>query len=449
MIYWHEMNLLLRRPLFAYAVLFSLLCFCVVALLLFFADRSRANTTSFYPATCLGGWKDVDRAAGKPEAFFDAPQNIHADNSAVVGDQVAELYCGDWKGDMPPDGLLKSAILKLSWRFIDDDIPLSVSMDTLTDVATTTESFTETASVIETISELFGDASSTEPVVPILDESSAPAFVEPIENVDASTPPSVSTGSLPDSPLPTDADVSVPPSVDPVESVDAPAQGAFLWGLVGLSAHAEEEPIAYIEYTLDGAVWKSLAIASRTNLPREIVLPHSDFGSWENLSGLQVKIRRVATISSYPDIVLDGMAIEIDYSEDQMPVVIANPSDTKYLRITDVVSNGHMYAAVISDDDQGESIAIRSDFAGSIRFYNDADYSFVMASGIGDDELVIPAYTFSPGLITAVLTRDPDACMGITVEDCEASDDFLGAFNFRINATALTPVPSNDILEEE
>jgi hypothetical protein len=442
------MTLFPRHRFFLYSIVFSSLIVCGGGTLLFFADRSRANTVSFYPATCLGGWKDVNRAADKPETSFDIFQDVDSDNSAIAaGDQVAELYCGDWKGDMPSDGLLKSAVLRLSWKFLDDSAAFDVSTTT---TATTAESSLVDASVLETIGGLFGDASSTEPVVALY-ASDPPADTSHVDSDGTRTPASVleiieellGGSSSASDPL------LIQKEPDLIDSNLAPAdQQSFLWKLFASSVYAEEEPIAYIEYTLDGVLWKSLATASRTNLPREIVLPESDFGSWENLSGLQIKVRRVATISSYPDLLLDGMVININYSEDEIPVVVATPSDFKYFRITDVVSNGHMHATVISDDDQGESISIRSDFTGNIRFYNDADYSFAMTSGVGEGDLVIPAYNFSPGLISAVLTHDPEACADRMLDECTSQENFIGVFHFRVNATALTPVPRSDILEE-
>lgn len=443
MIYCYRMALFFRRPIFIYAILLVFLCFFVGGLFLFFADKSRANTVSFHPSTCLGGWRDINYASGKPEASFDAPQDVNNDNAATAAsDQAAELYCGDWKGDMPADELVKSAVLRLSWRFSDDFLSVVADSSVEAEVATTTiESFSGgTASVIETISDLFGDASSTEPVVPVL-------------GIPTPTPAS---DIVPESLPTTTTEVSEPPptatpAIEQIEQVlldpEVSDQQSFFRKIIGLSAHAEEEPIAYIEYTLDGVIWKPLAVASRTNLPREIVLPKSDFGSWENLSSLQVKIRRVGTISSYPDLLLDGIAIDIDYLENEIPVIVATPSDPQHFHITDVVSNGYMHASVISDDDQGESIDLQSDFPGSIRFYNDADYSFAMTIGIGENNIVIPAYNFSPGLITTVLTRDPAACEGLSLDECEETEGFVGMLHFRINATALTPIPRGDILE--
>jgi len=550
------------------------------ASILLFAASTRASTVSFYPSTCLGGWQNVDRASGKPDVPFDTPEKITEDNAASVGDQVAELYCGQWKGDVPEDSLPKQFVLKLSWKLAVPQAPApddsSVAATGAADASSTVANASSTAanasstssqsaSVADVMQAMFGDASSTGPVTGGGDASSTAADASSTDSLiatttdssDASASPASSTDSanpavpasgnsssasssadtsVPAVPVPVPASTdssapNVPAASDPSASAPAPAPAdalpasaptpspasgpgpqSFLWRLISTPAYADDtattdissitaattsdvlastttdliasttdsidaiaptafststddaslignatdtlgiapatttidtsdaEPFLYIDYTLDGIHWKPLATASTTNFPREIALPASDFATWDNIENLQVKVRRVATVSPQPEVLLDGMSIETDYDSSAIPLAPDQSSDLKKYHISTVLSSDHLGASVSNDSSQGDLISIVSDLPGSVQFYDDADTSFSMTSGIGDGPLVVPAYDFSPGIISAILTTNDKLCTGMTVDDCRRSPGFRSELRFQVSPTSLTPV---------
>jgi hypothetical protein len=72
----------------------------------FFITRTlHAETVTFYPDSCLGGWNGVQHAEGKPDVSdFSDPAAFTNDNAAVLpADTGGDIFCGSFAGDIPPD----------------------------------------------------------------------------------------------------------------------------------------------------------------------------------------------------------------------------------------------------------------------------------------------------------------------------------------------------------
>ena len=101
---------------------FALLGFLIQSYVL--PGAAGAATAVFYPQACLGGWQYVENAAGQPD--FDKPETEHYSetNSAVLSDQVADIFCGNFVGEIPESGVPKGASVKFNWRFSYEDQPV-------------------------------------------------------------------------------------------------------------------------------------------------------------------------------------------------------------------------------------------------------------------------------------------------------------------------------------
>lgn len=78
------------------------------------SNKGKAESVMFYPESCLGGWENVNKAINKPESeegvdFSDITSAVLPKNS------VADIYCGDFKGEIPEDSIPKAVVLRVSW----------------------------------------------------------------------------------------------------------------------------------------------------------------------------------------------------------------------------------------------------------------------------------------------------------------------------------------------
>jgi len=88
----------LRKRFFYFSAL--VLCACLIIGILFFGyiGNTRAQVATWYPASCLGGWQNTDRAAGIPNVSSGNDQMYSDDNSASVFDSIAQIFCGEFRG---------------------------------------------------------------------------------------------------------------------------------------------------------------------------------------------------------------------------------------------------------------------------------------------------------------------------------------------------------------
>lgn len=76
--------------------------------------RADILKTSLYPSSCLGSWQNATQAEGLPD-IAQGGSGFTRDNSAYASAAGQEIFCGNWKGDTPPEATPKKFTLKLSW----------------------------------------------------------------------------------------------------------------------------------------------------------------------------------------------------------------------------------------------------------------------------------------------------------------------------------------------
>ncbi len=89
----------------------------------------------FYPGSCLGTWKHIARAEGKPQALEAG--EVQPSNAALFDPESQEIYCGGFAGDIPEGANVTRMQLRLVWRFspteLQDEQKVVVPADPLFD----------------------------------------------------------------------------------------------------------------------------------------------------------------------------------------------------------------------------------------------------------------------------------------------------------------------------
>ena len=142
--------------------------FILIIILIFTNTLStRASVARFYSESCLGGWGNPQEAQGRPEVTTTSPweeavsaalgvltydreeyerelkekelahrqlREFNHQNSAVLDNQSAEIFCGDFRGEIPTDTFPQKFILKFSWEMkdlLDDKVESLQTIDTI------------------------------------------------------------------------------------------------------------------------------------------------------------------------------------------------------------------------------------------------------------------------------------------------------------------------------
>ncbi len=127
-----------------------MMAFSSLALLIvlgsFISPKGKADSSIFYPDTCLGGWANPQNAQGEPQTTSNGDESQFTKaNSAILPENTnAEMYCGNFKGKFDaatrPTKIIVSLALTKGIDHPDEElVPVPV-------VATTTEAILEVAS---------------------------------------------------------------------------------------------------------------------------------------------------------------------------------------------------------------------------------------------------------------------------------------------------------------
>ncbi|MDQ5962012.1 MAG: hypothetical protein QG669_405 [Patescibacteria group bacterium] len=93
----------------------------IVVLIIFsVAIKGKASIVNFYPETCLGGWENPSNTEGQPSVASDAQgSDFTRDNAAFLKNRAAQMFCGDFSGEVPEDSVPRKFTVRFSW-FVDD-----------------------------------------------------------------------------------------------------------------------------------------------------------------------------------------------------------------------------------------------------------------------------------------------------------------------------------------
>lgn len=155
----------------------------------FFSPKGIADSTIFYPTSCLGGWVNPKNAEGEPQATSNEDESqFHGDNSAILPKNTnADIYCGNFTGKFEeatkPTKIVVSLSLTKGQEILLESMiqaeALASSSQELLNIASTTEMSNP---LISTSTENASSSSVVQPVVP-----EAPLVAE--ENIATSSIP--------------------------------------------------------------------------------------------------------------------------------------------------------------------------------------------------------------------------------------------------------------------
>lgn len=276
-------------------------------IILFFPSSNHvgAQTASFYPRTCLGGWKNPQEASGPSDAYLNGQYTYTENNSAVLSDSVSQLFCGDFRGDIPLDAVHRQVVLTFSWYA---DMPVAPSPQETEIAPIGTEEPVSEPSVPEETSDPV-----EEPVVDALVEESSTA--EPIGE------------ELVEEPVVVQEPVVDVPVVTPVVEESSPVENStseeisFLRETFFPTVHAETATIAFeVLYTVDGQEWRSLGYTGEINNTVHFELPIELFGMVSDVEKVQIALHPIPSFDSTPIVYVDAMWLDIEYTlaEDDM-----------------------------------------------------------------------------------------------------------------------------------
>lgn len=320
------------------------LCFFTVVaaamLLVNSGSVGRAGLSRFYAGSCLGSWVAPQNATGAPDGA-----------SAVLGDSLAEIFCSDFRGDIPPDSEPKVFRVRFAWEITDSDgrtMQSEVGTDSAETVDTNHSNGNNNGKIGDRDEDEIDSPDQTTVIITggSFDDSVAeiidlPADV-PVEFTLVEEAEAVEEAGVIEE---AEEEVSVESAaeVKPTEETFAPAPAveaetvswwrrlvgrAFATSTSGASDHLSitaGEIMALAEntvstgdllevfYTLDSRTWRWLGRVTRDNWHEasfDLPLTH-----WTDLQNLQISVRNLPRVDSPLGVELDSVWLEVDYED--------------------------------------------------------------------------------------------------------------------------------------
>lgn len=235
------------------AVRFSVPALILLLVFLNFRYVTRAEMAVFYPESCLGGWSNPQNAQGAPDVSSNSDSSSFTpENSAVLGNSMSQIYCGGFKGEIPPNTTPLKVNLKLSWTIKDK-----------AEAEETAVHASSTEALASTTDEITGTGTSTAqhaPAPAISGENAATSSAESTDesetlkatsSVDSSSvsAPSPSPEPVPAPPAPaTEPAAESAPETTPVAPAPAPA-----------ASEPAVEPVSFLSHFIPFAYAEELA----------------------------------------------------------------------------------------------------------------------------------------------------------------------------------------------
>lgn len=446
------------------------------------SNRGKAELAIFYPNSCLGGWENVTKATGKPETeeggiFSDLTSALLPANS------VADVYCGDFKGDIPESTVPQKLVLRIAWS--KDGQMLGTTTIESSNFASSTQEILDTPAsttpvIVSTTTDFQQDnvaTSSPEDITPTSTPTSSTIvhsiiaflerFVEPAfaqEDVTATpvdTPPAPSeTPAVETAPVvhvETTEGTAIVPTIDtPATATDTSAittattteitatstDNSSATGttdtVVSQDIHASSTALFEVQYTFDGKNWNVLARVGQNELQSsQFEIPLDASSTWGDLSHLQISIKRLTTVDDTLTIYLDGMLLEVGYVKDEGIKIEATDDPKKYdVAISDVVG----ISTTVNQNEGGKYLLIGVSGGGQLVVYNNKTDNVAFSSGIGSDPVTINLYNFDTGEYTAIITNDSNGCSGVSRLTCQNASSTTGYSLFKVLPTKDTPI---------
>lgn len=294
---------------------FSFFCLTLIFLSIFVisgflfmrnAGRADAQISSFYPTSCLGGWKNTGKAEDVPDVTAQGDKEYNETNSASISNSVAQIFCGGFKGKIPADSFQKKIVLKFSWAI--KGAPFTRTILNTQGAANASDSI-----LVEDVKD---DTSSS--------NGEAPLETETEENLPTESPVLEEETVTPEIDIEPTKEEEMAPISEPVLEPAPAEETSFIYKLFFAKANAEEivpeeivpsDAILEVLYTLDGDNWKTIGYVSNITNDVSFKMPMDIFTTIADLERVQIGIRTLPTYDDVPTIYLDSVWLDVEYQK--------------------------------------------------------------------------------------------------------------------------------------
>ncbi len=375
-----------KKVILEFALALMVACAIFAFIFLKGTGQAGAQMTAFYPAVCLGGWNNVGLASGPPDAIANDTYQYTEQNSATLHNSTAQIFCGEFRGELPPDALHNRVVLRLSWS-VEDVVA-------------------ETLVPESAVSEVMVETPPPAPAVPaeVLTEAEiVPAETVPVEIA----------------PAPVDEVISVEEvEVNAVESASGEPL-SFWYDWLATPAQAEASLAFEVLFTLDGSTWLSLGYTADISQDTEFELPLEMFKSVSDLERVQIALQPVQNFDSVsPKVYLDALWLEVDYRISQ--VETENPIHDQEESFLE-----SLFVEPVAEEDFSEE-----------QFLEDEEE----VSNEPSLEPVIESPPLTVRNFNKIISLDPDA-----VHNCEAEKFYTDISNTEFSQIALAVTPAQNV----
>ena len=314
-------NIFLRKNKFSSVFFLVVILFAVLVVFSMFllknAGRADAQVSSFYSTSCLGGWRNTDKAEGVPDVTQENDENYSMSNSAFVYNTSAQIYCGDFEGEIPNDALNKKVLVKFSWATSSLDAVAPESSQSSKDEDAGTEPTEQEGQIESEIipEETINETSSEGEIVP--PDTLPPSETEPeVETVEETAP---ETETEPKE-LPPDESLiyfSIPVAYAEELTTEEETD------IKNAEEKSQPETLSNIPpgtilealYTLDDTNWIHLSYIETIDDNGSFELPAEFFATTEDLNKVQIALHTISNYDSQQVIYLDSVWLEVEYEQ--------------------------------------------------------------------------------------------------------------------------------------
>lgn len=265
-----------------------------------------AETTTLFPETCLGTWKNPENAEGKPETFGSDPEIVSDEtNAAVYEGGTHSILCGGFMhNEIETAGEISGVRLTLVMR-VEHGGPENHPPAVEENPSSTTPAVPFS---LKTSRMRQGDLGSWFVPLARAEETSTAAGSDP------KMPPPEESGEAADNRFNEEQPEKKSPEPPPEPgTLEPPAQDEGV-GTTTIPAPAGDEQRSLgVKYSFDGKTWSEAGTIGATHTGNfTAVLP---VDTWEKLRALQITVEGTSSfsVSPVPKAYLDGMVVEVAY----------------------------------------------------------------------------------------------------------------------------------------
>ena len=365
--------------------------------------QSKAALIYFYPHSCLGGWLNPQNAEGVPDVKNkDDLEGFTSANSAILKSDIsADIFCGGFDADIPPDSLPKKAVLTLSWNI------LGKKEEPKPEQSLVSEPETQDASAIEAVTEIMNEHVSVPESKPVVSEPVVPKPVIEQAPIQESEP-------------------AVESSAEPVSFI----KKAWAEEIFQVPVDNTDTNIVEVSYTLNGSEWIVLGKTDKARLHYQTFqIPLTEKTTWEDVKNIQISIKKLTSIDVVPDIYLDAMTLEVEYGS-----TAKEPTQSGLYFTNAAAAASSSIQFYIRDNENRQDLVIHDGSAiKGVAIYGLDSGKLLLTTFVEGDTYILQPEYFGVGKFEFITTDDPNTCAYRSLGDCRDGSDARSTGTFDVD----------------